>query len=56
MIIAIVVAHGQRPLKGVDSGRTREAAKAVPSTTAYRAASKPVATFSILPVVDFQGI
>ena len=40
MIIAIVVAHGQRPLKGVGSGRHREATKAVPSTTAYQAAKQ----------------
>jgi hypothetical protein len=34
MIMAIVVAHGQRVCRGVDSGRTREAANAVVSTTA----------------------
>jgi hypothetical protein len=56
MIKAIVVAHGQSPLRGVDSGRTREAAKAVPSATAYKAANKPVVTVSILPVLDLQGI
>ena len=55
MIMAMVVAHGQRPLNGVDSGRTREAANAVPSTTAYSAANKPVVTFSILPGLDLQA-
>jgi hypothetical protein len=55
MIMAMVVAHGQRTLNGLDSGRAREAANAVASTNAYRAANQPVVTFSILPVLDLQG-
>jgi hypothetical protein len=54
MIMAIVVVHGQRVRSGVDSGRTREAANAVVSTTAYKAASRPVVTLSILPVVRYS--
>ena len=54
MIMAIVVAHGQRARSGVDSGRTRKAANAVVSTTAYKAVSRPVVTLSILPVVSYS--
>ena len=49
MIMAIVVAHGQRARAVGESGGAREAANAVPNTIAYRTASRPGVTLTILP-------
>ena len=47
---ATVVAHGHRRRTGPASGRIREAANAVDSTTAYKAARRPDVTQLILPL------
>jgi hypothetical protein len=56
MIMATVVAHGQRARGGVASERTREAANAVVSTIAYSVDSRAVVTLSILRMTAYAVI